>query len=100
MRKDKKEKKSTKSTKSLKKRRPESVPIERLQIPVQRYDAEVFRMLIQFIHSGTAYITVENVSGNFSTLSILFEDKFSSFLCFKKKKKKQKYSTIVLYKEV
>ena len=80
MHKDKKEKKSTKS---LKRRRPESVSIERLQIPVQRYDAEVFRMLIQFIHSGTAYITAENVSGNVSTLSILFEDKFSSFHYFK-----------------
>ena len=60
MRNDKKGRKSSKS----KRGRSETVTRERLQIPVRRYDAEVFRMLIQFIHSGTAYITVENVSVN------------------------------------
>ncbi|WAQ94468.1 GPRS-like protein [Mya arenaria] len=35
----------------------------RLAIPVHKYDAEVFRMLIQFIHCGTATITDQTVTG-------------------------------------
>ncbi|XP_045167803.1 serine-enriched protein-like [Mercenaria mercenaria] len=36
---------------------------DRLIIPVRKYDAEVFRMLIQFVHSGTATITDSTVFG-------------------------------------
>ncbi|WAQ94463.1 hypothetical protein MAR_006934 [Mya arenaria] len=35
----------------------------RLTIPVHKYDAEVFRMLMQFIHCGTATITDQTVTG-------------------------------------
>ncbi|WAQ94472.1 hypothetical protein MAR_006943, partial [Mya arenaria] len=35
----------------------------RLTIPVHKYDAEVFRMLIQFIHCGAATITDLTVTG-------------------------------------
>ncbi|XP_060581012.1 serine-enriched protein-like, partial [Ruditapes philippinarum] len=35
----------------------------RLTIPVRKYDTEVFRMLIQFVHSGTATITDTAVFG-------------------------------------
>ena len=55
----KKIKKSSKSSKC-------SGSCERLMIPVRKYDAEVFHMLIKFVHSGSAYITHENVSGNLS----------------------------------
>ena len=58
-------KKAKKSSKSSKKSRATTSGfIERLVIPVRKYDAEVFRMLVQFVHSGSAYITQENVSGN------------------------------------
>ncbi|WAQ94458.1 GPRS-like protein [Mya arenaria] len=35
----------------------------RLTIPIHKYDAEVFRMLIQFIHCGTATINDQTVTG-------------------------------------
>ena len=59
-------KKPKKLSKSSKKSRATTCGItERLVIPVRKYAAEVFRMLVQFVHSGSAYITQENVSGNF-----------------------------------
>ncbi|XP_045167806.2 serine-enriched protein-like [Mercenaria mercenaria] len=36
---------------------------DRLTIPVRKYDAEVFRMLMQFVHSGTATISDSTVFG-------------------------------------
>ena len=62
MRKEKKDKKTSKSGKRNK-GQCGMVSNERLVIPVHKYDAEVFRMLIQFVHTGTAYVTTENVTG-------------------------------------
>ena len=66
MRKEKKDKKPSKP-RSSKHNKGQNwngfVPMERLVIPIQKYDAEVFRMLIQFVHTGTAYITQQNVAG-------------------------------------
>jgi len=39
---------------------------DRLTIPVRKYDAEVFRMLIQFVHSGIVTINDKNVCGKLS----------------------------------
>jgi hypothetical protein len=36
---------------------------QRLVIPVKKYHAEVFRMLIQFVHCGSATITEDTVAG-------------------------------------
>lgn len=36
---------------------------ERLVIPVKKYDSEVFRMLVQFIHCGSVNITEDTVTG-------------------------------------
>jgi hypothetical protein len=36
---------------------------ERLVIPVKKYEPEVFRMLIQFVHCGSATITENTVAG-------------------------------------
>ena len=44
---------------------------QRLLIPVRKYDSEVFRMMVQFVHTGSAYITDENVSGNLHIRSYL-----------------------------
>ena len=63
MPKGKKEKKPVKSG-GLNKGHCGLVSSERLLIPVQKYDAEVFRMLIQFVHTGTAYVTQQSVAGN------------------------------------
>ena len=38
---------------------------ERLTIPIKKYDSEVFRLLVQFIHCGTVNITEETVAGLF-----------------------------------
>ncbi|XP_053374297.1 serine-enriched protein-like [Mercenaria mercenaria] len=38
---------------------------QRLVIPVKKYDSEVFRMLVQFIHCGSVTITEETVAGLF-----------------------------------
>ena len=38
---------------------------ERLVIPVKKYDSEVFRMLIQFVHCGSVNITEDTVAGKF-----------------------------------
>ena len=38
---------------------------DRLTIPVRKYDPEVFRMIILFIHCGTAIISDKTVSGKF-----------------------------------
>ena len=36
---------------------------ERIDIPVRKYDPEVFRMLIEFVHSGVVTVTMETVAG-------------------------------------
>ena len=36
---------------------------ERVTIPVRKYDPKVFRMLIEFLHSGVVNITIETVPG-------------------------------------
>ena len=67
-------KKASKLSKPSKKSRATTSRItERLVIPVRKYDAEVFRMLVQFVHSGSAYITQENVSGNFYNYCSFFK---------------------------
>jgi hypothetical protein len=38
---------------------------QRLVIPVKKYDSEVFRMLVQFIHCGIVNITEETVAGKY-----------------------------------
>jgi len=35
----------------------------KLIIPVRRYDPEVFRMLVQYVHCGMVVINSENVAG-------------------------------------
>ena len=59
-------KKVKRSLKSMKKSHMTTSGLykQRLLIPVRKYDSEVFRMMIQFVHTGSAYITDENVSGN------------------------------------
>ncbi|XP_060560656.1 uncharacterized protein LOC132720519 [Ruditapes philippinarum] len=42
---------------------------QRLVIPVKKYDSEVFRMLVQFIHCGIVNITEETVAGLFCAAS-------------------------------
>jgi hypothetical protein len=37
--------------------------LQRLVIPVKKYDHDVFQKLIQFIHCGTVNITEETVAG-------------------------------------
>ena len=59
----KKDKRSSKSTKKSH-MTTSGLHKQRLLIPVRKYDSEVFRMMIQFVHTGSAYITDENVSGN------------------------------------
>lgn len=36
---------------------------DRLVIPVRKYDAVVFRNLVQFVHCGTVNVTEETVAG-------------------------------------
>ncbi|XP_045177958.2 serine-enriched protein-like [Mercenaria mercenaria] len=42
---------------------------QRLVIPVKKYDPDVFRMLVQFIHCGSVNITEETVAGLFCAAS-------------------------------
>ncbi|XP_060565768.1 serine-enriched protein-like [Ruditapes philippinarum] len=42
---------------------------QRLIIPVKKYDSEVFRMLVQFIHCGSVNITEETVAGLYCAAS-------------------------------
>ncbi|XP_060565692.1 uncharacterized protein LOC132724751 [Ruditapes philippinarum] len=42
---------------------------QRLIIPVKKYDSEVFRMLVQFIHCGSVNITEETVAGLYGAAS-------------------------------
>ena len=67
MRKEKKDKKKPSKSGKRNKGQCGIVSNERLVIPVHKYDAEVFRMLIQFVHTGTAYVTTENVTGELDT---------------------------------
>jgi hypothetical protein len=48
----------------------------RLTIPVRKYDTEVFRMLIQFVHSGTATITDTAVFGENTLWKCFLTNKF------------------------
>jgi hypothetical protein len=43
---------------------PPAVRNPRLSIPVKKYDYEVFRRLIQFVHCGATNIDVHTVAGN------------------------------------
>ena len=63
-----KERNAKKNKKSKKSTCNQSVGIgrslsQRLVIPVKKYDSEVFRMLVQFIHCGSVNITEETVAG-------------------------------------
>ena len=79
MRTVKKDKKTPKSGKRTKEHCG-LVSTERLEIPVHKYDAEVFGMLIQFIHSGTAYITAETVTGEFNNLRMINQKEFPAWV--------------------
>ena len=48
----------------------------RVTIPVKKYDVEVFRMLIQFVHCGSITITDKTVAGKFLNI-------FESYLVLK-----------------
>lgn len=62
------EERNAKNKKSKKSSTNRSVGIgrslsEKLVIPVKKYDSEVFRMLVQFIHCGSVNITEDTVAG-------------------------------------
>ena len=64
--KEKKAKKQKRPLKSKSRDKRQCSLTERLMIPVHEYDVEVFHMLLQFVHTGTAYVTQQNVSGEFA----------------------------------
>ena len=44
---------------------PSSSLLTKMVIPVRKYDAEVFRMLLDFVHCGTVNISEDTVAGKF-----------------------------------